>query len=51
MRKTFVAGLCLALGFALVATVALAWGPGFGPRFGRGLGTCKRGPTHSKPDR
>jgi Spy/CpxP family protein refolding chaperone len=45
MRKTFVVGLCLALGLALVATVALAWGPGFGPRFGRGFG----GPAYGIP--
>jgi len=45
MRKTFVVGLCLALGLALVATVALAWGPGFGPRFGRGFG----GPANGVP--
>jgi Spy/CpxP family protein refolding chaperone len=38
MRKTFVVGLCFALGLALVASVALAWGPGFGPRFARGFG-------------
>jgi Spy/CpxP family protein refolding chaperone len=37
MKKTIVIGLSLVLGLALVATVALAWGPGFGP-FGRGFG-------------
>ena len=45
MRKTFVVGLCLAMGLALVATVALAWGPGFGPMFGRGFG----GPAYGVP--
>lgn len=45
MKKAFVIGLCLALGVALVATVALAWGPGFGPRFGRGFG----GPAFGVP--
>ena len=45
MRKTFVVGLCLALGLALVATVVLAWGPGFGSRFGRGFG----GPANGVP--
>src|SRR4030042_570521 len=38
MKKTIIIGLSLALGLALVATVALAWGPGFGPGFGRGFG-------------
>src|SRR4030065_1974710 len=38
MKKTIVIGLSLVLGLALVATVALAWGPGFGPGFGRGFG-------------
>jgi hypothetical protein len=45
MKKTFVFGLCLALGLALVATVAIAWGPGFGPRFARGFG----GPANGVP--
>ncbi len=45
MRKTIVIGLCLALGLALVATAALAWGPGFGPRFARGFG----GPLNAVP--
>ena len=45
MKKTFVVGLSLVLGLALVATVALAWGPGFGPRFGRGFG----GPAFGVP--
>ena len=45
MKKTFVLGLCLALGLALVATVAIAWGPGFGPRFARGFG----GPANGVP--
>lgn len=34
MKKTTIIGLGVALVLALVATVALAWGPGFGPRFG-----------------
>jgi Spy/CpxP family protein refolding chaperone len=38
MKKTTIIGLGLVLGLALVATVALAWGPGFGPGFGRGFG-------------
>jgi Spy/CpxP family protein refolding chaperone len=45
MKKTLIVGLSLALGLALVATVALAWGPGFGPRFGRGFG----GPAFGVP--
>lgn len=45
MRKTFVVGLFLALGLALVATVAMAWGPGFGPWFARGFG----GPAYGVP--
>ena len=38
MKKTMIIGLSLVLGLALVATVALAWGPGFGPGFSRGFG-------------
>ena len=38
MKKRFVIGAGLVLGLALVATVALAFGPGFGPGFGRGFG-------------
>ncbi len=46
MKKTTIIGLGLVLGLALVATVALAWGPpGFGPRFGRGFG----GPADAVP--
>ena len=45
MKKIFVVGLSLALGLTLVATVALAWGPGFGARFGRGFG----GPANGIP--
>ena len=45
MKKTIVIGLSLVLGLALVATVALAWGPGFGPGFGRGFG----GPAYGSP--
>jgi Spy/CpxP family protein refolding chaperone len=44
MKKTII-GLSLVLGLALVATVALAWGPGFGPGFGRGPG----GPAYGTP--
>ena len=43
MKKIFVVGLSLALGLTLVATVALAWGPGFGARFGRGFGGSANG--------
>jgi hypothetical protein len=32
MKKTIIIGLSSVLGLALVATLALAWGPGFGPR-------------------
>jgi Spy/CpxP family protein refolding chaperone len=45
MKKTIIIGLSLVLGLALVATVALAWGPGFGPGFGRGFG----GPAYGTP--
>jgi Spy/CpxP family protein refolding chaperone len=45
MKKTTIVGLGLILVLALVATVALAWGPGFGPGFGRGL----RGPAFGVP--
>jgi Spy/CpxP family protein refolding chaperone len=45
MKKTTIVGLSLILVLALVATVALAWGPGFGPGFGRGLG----GPAYGFP--
>jgi Spy/CpxP family protein refolding chaperone len=46
MKKTTIVGLSLILGLALVATVALAWGPGFGPRFGPpGFG----GPAYGVP--
>ena len=38
MKKTTIVGLGLILVLALVATVALARGPGFGPGFGRGFG-------------
>ena len=31
MKKTAIVGLCALLGLTLVATVTLAWGPGFGP--------------------
>jgi len=45
MKKTTIVGLGLILVLALVATVALAWGPGFGPGFGRGFG----GPAFGSP--
>lgn len=46
MKKTTIVGLGLILVLALVATVALAWGPGFGPPgFGRGFG----GPAFGSP--
>jgi Spy/CpxP family protein refolding chaperone len=45
MKKTIIIGLSLVLALALVATVALAWGPGFGPGFGRG----PRGPAYGSP--
>jgi Spy/CpxP family protein refolding chaperone len=44
MKKTIIIGLCLTLALALIGTVALAWGPGFGsgveagPALGRGFG-------------
>ena len=46
MKKTTIVGLGLILVVALVATVALAWGPGFGPPgFGRGF----EGPAYGSP--
>jgi Spy/CpxP family protein refolding chaperone len=45
MKKTTIVCLGLILVVALVATVALAWGPGFGPGFGRGF----RGPAYGIP--
>ena len=45
MKKTTIVGLGLILVLALVAGVALAWGPGFGPGFGRGF----RGPAFGVP--
>jgi Spy/CpxP family protein refolding chaperone len=45
MKKTTIVALCVILGLALVATVALARGPGFGPGFGRGSG----GPAYGVP--
>jgi len=38
MKKTIVLGLCLTVALALIATAALAWGPGFGRGFGAGPG-------------
>ncbi len=38
MKKTIIISLSFVLGLALMATVALAWGPGFGPGVGRGFG-------------
>ena len=45
MKKTTIICLSLALGLALMATVVLAWGPGFGLEFGRGFG----GPAYGSP--
>jgi Spy/CpxP family protein refolding chaperone len=45
MKKTAVVCLCVILALALVATLALAWGPGFGPWLGRGFG----GPAYGVP--
>ena len=45
MKKTTIVGLGLILALALVATIALAWGPGFGPGFRRGFG----GPGYGVP--
>ena len=45
MKKTTIVALCVILALALVATVALAWSPGFGPGFGRGFG----GPAYGSP--
>lgn len=36
VKKTIIIGLCLTLALALIGTVALAWGPGFGRGFGAG---------------
>jgi Spy/CpxP family protein refolding chaperone len=45
MKKKVVVGFCVILALAVVATVALAWGPGFGPWFGPGFG----GPVYGVP--
>jgi Spy/CpxP family protein refolding chaperone len=45
MKKVTIIGLGLVLVLALVATVALASGPGFGPGFGRRFG----GPAYGVP--
>jgi len=45
MKKTAIVGFCVLLALALAATVALAWGPGFGPWFDRGFG----GPANGVP--
>jgi Spy/CpxP family protein refolding chaperone len=45
MKKTILIGLSLVLVLALIATVALAWGPGFGPGVGPGF----RGPAYGSP--
>ena len=45
MKKTTIVGVGLILLLAFVATIALAWGPGFGPGFGRGFG----GPAFGVP--
>jgi Spy/CpxP family protein refolding chaperone len=49
MKKTTIVGLGLILALALVATVALARGPGFGPGFGRGPGRGFGGPAFCSP--
>jgi Spy/CpxP family protein refolding chaperone len=43
MKRNAIVGFCVILALALVATVALAWGPGFGPWFGRGFGGSANG--------
>jgi hypothetical protein len=43
MKKIAIIGFCGILALAFVATVALAWGPGFGPMFGRGFGGSANG--------
>jgi Spy/CpxP family protein refolding chaperone len=45
MKKMAIVGFCGIVALALVATVALALGPGFGPWFGRGFG----GPANGVP--
>jgi Spy/CpxP family protein refolding chaperone len=45
MKKIAIACFCGILALALVATFVLAWGPGFGPMFGRGFG----GPANGVP--
>jgi Spy/CpxP family protein refolding chaperone len=51
MKKTIIVGLSMVLALALVATVALAWGPGFGPGSGRGPGFGRGfgGPANGVP--
>lgn len=44
MKKILVIGLSLALAVALVATIAMAWGPRFGPGFAGGQGFGIAGP-------
>jgi Spy/CpxP family protein refolding chaperone len=43
MKRNAIVGFCAILALALVATVVLAWGPGFGPMFGRGFGGPPKG--------
>ncbi len=38
MKRTTIIGLGLTLALALMATVTLAWGPGYGPGYGMGPG-------------
>lgn len=53
MKKTFVIGAGVILGLALVATVALAYGPrsgpGYGPAFAPGFGRGFGGPAFGMP--
>ena len=44
MKRIVIIGLGLTLALALVATIALAWGPRFGPGFGVGPGYGSPGP-------
>jgi Spy/CpxP family protein refolding chaperone len=44
MKRIFIIGLGLTLALALVATIAFAWGPRFGPSFGVGPGYGYQGP-------
>ncbi len=43
MKKSVIIGISLALGLAFVATMATAWGPGFGPQSGCGPSSSEAG--------